>query len=751
MDNEERSTTEEWPLPFGNENTGEENMIPVTETGESPVEEPHTAATSLIPDADSITDVLRRRGFFESLSQVECPEQRLKQLLGEFEMQAQKRLLEADQLAEKKTENLQEYIRQCTEKISELRMKLQEAEQYREADDPDLVLLLLEKEKQENLLQELLDKFARVKIRLGEAKAGIIGKSLEEAAQQVERALQIQRTVYDETRLLNQKKFSDEKDYLARLAKCFQELYTSYEERYRKVNKYLGVLDVDGISPVTTQVLTTIGTISFGAAGFFFSTFAGNTGFGNRDVLYFVLGGLIDTAKLSSNGFVTVGLLAALILLVTVVSWGCNYLINRLKKREEEILSEFGLTARVAKKLKEFEYKGFAKSNNWYAFWLQLIPGILIAGLIIISISLTSYSTQLGALNASSEGLVVGTSIAISLAGLIYLYIIKIVEPRLLKKYNADAGYRVNWISGNWELVVILAAFLVFSICIIALPYDGESSSGILSISQRTRYAILLFIAICLVGAMSFAYSVRSRGLIETSRFLEKVMRWLNSTIAYCTSPEAPELYHDINEEHGNIVHHVLKQLSFRAGIDQPPPGPDRKKEKKKWSFGRFMQSILRRKKDEENVQPEPVAVLMIIEPWEERYFPHIIDEMRSIEFEYRERKVSLVKAEEQVEDYRSAKAMLLRKYEASIREYELAIKGYKKSMEMVIEERADRNRMISLEYSKDVTDLQDGFHLGIWYRENDMGPLPGYFDTCKPGMPVIPVNPVVSPLTPSI
>jgi hypothetical protein len=44
--------------------------------------------------------------------------------------------------------------------------------------------------------------------------------------------------------------------------------------------------------------------------------------------------------------------------------------------------------------------------------------------------------------------------------------------------------------------------------------------------------------------------------------------------------------------------------------------------------------------------------------------------------------------------------------------------------------------------YNKTTVDLLDGFHLGLWYRENGIGPKPDFFDTCTTGpVPSSPIN----------
>ncbi|MGB8193092.1 MAG: hypothetical protein WCF67_14285 [Chitinophagaceae bacterium] len=735
MNDEVRSAADQLGISPGN---NEPKPAPSEDTASGTDTRETTPDNKPRADAEEkpLPDSMKRRGFFEAVRQTQCPQAQLAVLLKEYEQQARDKIMEADELAAKRIEHLHARIEAARKKIEELQQKVIAAEQYREADDPELQQLIKEKEKQELEVSQLLQRVTKVRIRLGEAKAGIITQSLDEAEMQVSKALDIQRKIYDETRQMNQKKFDDEKDHLARLSVYFSELYDYYSKRYHKVHKYLGVLDVDGISPVTSQVLTTIGTIAFGAAGFFFSTFAGYAGFGNQDILSFILGGLIESAKQPATGFVKIAVLLGLIGLITLVSVCCNWLINRLKKKsEEEILSEVMFSGQIEKKLEQMEYQASIKSNNWYAFWLQLIPGVLIAGLVLLALSQSATKNDINNINASSEGLIVGSAIAISLAGLIYLYIIKVVEPRLLRRYDAEAGVPVNWLRSNWELVAILVSFVVLSLCIVAIPYK-VGAKNLIPLDQQTRYAILLFTGICLVGSMSFAYSVRNRGLIETNRYLERVMRWLNNAIAYCSAPEVPDVHNRVKDEHGNIIRHVLTQLAFKATINTPEAVVKKRRYREKSFFERMVEK-LKNATREEQVETTPVKAITLMEPWEKNYFPHIVDELKAAEFEYSEGQRKLLKAEDNISDHKTAKQTERRLYETELELSRKNIAAHQTEIETVIRERSEWRQKARNAYDRILTDLMDGFHLGIWYRENGMGPKPGYFESCFPDKPV--------------
>ncbi|WP_315823899.1 hypothetical protein [Paraflavitalea speifideaquila] len=427
-----------------------------------------------------------------------------------------------------------------------------------------------------------------------------------------------------------------------------------------------------------------------------------------------------------------------MIVLVTLISIGCNYLLNRLKRKsEEEILSEVMLGGEVSEEEENANFHAKVKSNNWYAFWLQLIPGVFIAGLLILSISLKAHPDSISAINASSEGLIAGTSMAIALAGLIYLYIVKIVEPRLVKKYTANPGVHVNWGRANWELVVVIGIFLLFCICIIAIPYHPEKEFNIIQVDHRTRFSILLFIGVALGGSIAFAYSVRSHGLIETSRLLEVILIRLNDLIARCSAPRSPSLHNGLTEEQGNVVQHVLKQLLFKASLNIANPSAQRVRVRPLTFFEKV--AIALKLVDKPKVQDPPPVVPLL--PWEEKYFPHLTDEVKAVEFEYRERKAKVQKAEDNIDDHKTARATEQRRYESDIEKCRKNIDEHHSQIRKTLQEKAEQSHTIKNTYHAVITDLQDGFHLGMYYRENGIGPRPGYYDYCAPnGQPAQPL-----------
>ncbi|MBL7731949.1 MAG: hypothetical protein JNM88_12280 [Chitinophagaceae bacterium] len=730
-----KSAADQWGIPSGSDNGQKPPENNNTPADPGSIQGNADVKTNTVAGDTPFAESLKRRGFFEAISTVKCPVETLEIIRREYSLEAEKRLAEIDSIAAIRLNHIEETITFLNRRLQEIKHELAVAKAYCEEDDRVLQKLIAEKWQKEQELLALEKRLTETRIRLGEAKAGIINKSLDEAEIQIKKALNIQETIYKESFRISKQKFEDEKDHLAKMAECYQQLYDHYKTRYEKVKKVLTIMDVDGISPVTTNALRSIAGTSFIAAGFFFSTFAAATGFGNKDLLYFILGGVLNTADQDIAGVWKVLILLGLIGLITGISWLSYRLIKTLKRKsDEEIISEILLGAAISKRVDKLDYKANIKSNNWYAFWLQLVPFILIIGLVALCVAYKASDENLNSLNASSEGLIVGAFVALALAGLIYLYVIKIVEPRLVHKQENNNGKYVNWVWANRELAFTLVAFLIFTICIIVIPYNTTNGQQLIPIDQSTRYAILLFIGMSLVGGVTFAYGVRSQGLIDTSRFLERVMFRLNSAIAVCTAPEAPALPDEIKDRDKNIVQHVLKQFSFNAAVNKTKLAKRKKREGDTNPFAWLIKKITWKKNPEPAT--EPFQSIIAMEPWEERYFPHIVEELKALEFEYREQKARTGKAEQELASYREKKNTELRKYEMQLAACETDIATTQARRATVKKEQADDRIAMNQLLKTSMNDILDGFHLGIWYRENNIGPTVVYYQSCADNDP---------------
>ncbi|WP_315823897.1 hypothetical protein [Paraflavitalea speifideaquila] len=108
-------------------------------------------------------------------------------LLEEFKQEAIVRIKEVTDASDAHINYLNEQIGIGKSRIDELKEKLKLADLYKEEEDEVLKKLIAEKDSQEKELSALRDRLTDVRIKLGEAKAGIIDRSLADAEAQVKK------------------------------------------------------------------------------------------------------------------------------------------------------------------------------------------------------------------------------------------------------------------------------------------------------------------------------------------------------------------------------------------------------------------------------------------------------------------------------------------------------------------------------------------------------------------------------------
>lgn len=750
MEQEKNPAAQQWP---GTDKKNGKTHHPTSGISQKPPSgfslSPVMSAFQRPPDLP-IEDTFKRKGFFEAISTRECPTDRLWQIIGEIRQEAIQRLQELDAQTELRIVHLNLDIERRTRRIEEWKTQLEQLIGYSEKNDEELQQMMSEKVQEEKELKDLQEKLTAVRIKLGEAKSGIIDSSLEEAENQVRKALGIQKMIFDETYEMNKRQHHQQTDAFKKLDALLHELYGHYKERHEKIKKQLSALDMDGISSVTSQILVTIGYLSFTASGLFFSIFAGVSLFGKKNPLSHLLDGLVDTISGEASLWIKLGVFLGLMALVTLVSFLTDFLIRKIEldRRNQEakkLVNEISLQSGSSGKTENSEYQAELRTNNWFVFWLQIIPFVLLAGLVMLGTA-TKLKGILDDLSAGPEGVVVGTFIAMSLAGLIYLYLIKIVEPRMLKKLEADSGGRINWVRANLELCVVFGLFAIACIYIIAFPYIGGNGRSTMPEGQQTQYAIALFMGVSLVGGICFAYGTRSRGLIEAQQYLEWQLKILTQQMAYYSVPSSPDIHATVHPEHGNLLQQVLRRLSFNATVDKKQVVSENE-------FRRFLANVRSAVRnywsslpfiDNNNAKHEktdPVKDLVRLESWEEKYFPHIVDELKAVEFKYREKKDRLQKKEEAIDGYRSSKKSEKSQKETEIGKLHQEVQSSRKQIENVHQEKDSRRLEIRTQYMKMENDLHDGFQLGIWYRENHIGPRDGHYESCGPSQPLLFIN----------
>ncbi|GAB2809126.1 SPX domain-containing protein [Ferruginibacter profundus] len=690
---------------------------------------------------DTGMDDLRRWGFQQAIRDAGTPDIKAADLVILYQQKL------TDQLERWKS-IYQQIQDRYNEKIARLRDEVEQLKLAGNGADPTKEELQLRKETVLGEMKELRKRILDVRRRMVTGKEDMMNKWMEEAEKQMDKAVQLQKKVYAETRFINKQRYDDEKTTLDKHITHWTAKRGKLQERQEQVHQQMKQLGADGINPNNAYVLLGIGTSVAAAAGYFFSIFTSTANFGNQDAFFFLLNGLLTTGASPQTGLLTkAGLLVGFVLLIGVISWGCYKLIKYFFDKKGNSREEVFRTQYRARMLRDnTDSSTELKAGSWFSLWLQIAPAVIIIGIVILLLALNSSGIS-GAsrLNSSIEGVLAGTAVALGVGGVMCLYIMKIVEPRLMRKRQEERGV-INWLKYNWELAACILLFILCTLSIVMYNLNGGTLGG----QETIAVAIPEFIVVAMLSAFPFAYGIRFRGLLAVNRFLQREIDRLDISIAECSTPEIPEITVNYSVKMQEIVEDVLavvqnKAMLLRGVSSVEDLRPKKTEGEKKSALFTNILDYLKKLRDRYSAtsvgEISPIQHLTRLADWERRYFPDLDEEIKLLAFEYREYEQEFKDISNQLDKLAAETVTGDEKREQEIKkllQHIETILSWAKNSETDKLKRYANMELLSIRAE---TAILDGYNLGIWYRVNGLGPVDNYYtNDIKPLFPD-PVN----------
>ena len=616
------------------------------------------------------------------------------------------------------------------EKIRSLRARVQELKERKELEDPLVAELKRRKGEVELQMAELRKRILDVRRRMATAKEDMLDKWLDKAGAQMKKALALQKEVYEQTMLINGQRFKDGGATFAHYKTQFQLRRQQFQDRYDLVQEQMKVLGMEGVNPLVAKWVLGIGTSVAAAAGYFFSVFTATGKFGNNDTLFYILTGLMHSAGQPSPAFIFKLLfILGLVLLLAAVSVGCYFLINFLfPPGEGDSENEFSFRAAGMLVRDHTRASVRLKAGSWLAFWLQVTPLVIIFGVLLVLLG--TYDPQglkIGGLNTSIEGVLAGTALAMGMGALVYLYIIKIMEPRMQR---ARAGGEPAKLSRQFELVLLVVLFVL---CTAAMTLIRPGTGG-LPAWFTSVIAITEFIAVALLAGIAIGYGLRFRGLFGMSQYLQSQLTRYDNIVAELCGPELPAGGADISGEMKKMLEQVLAASSDKAlllrGITPTrttAPLPKIRQAEKKQGTGMldWLSRLFKWRKPE---PPSGVENLVQLSEWERRYFPDLDEEIRVLGFEYGEFEKEMHAIESRLDNLQAEQAGGQSEKQQEIRNQEIQVEASLTKLEHAATDHLRQRSSVEDNIFRSETAILEGYHLGIWYREAQMGPGDDYY-----------------------
>lgn len=647
--------------------------------------------------SDDYFKIIQQAGF-----QIACEEKekedKLKKRIEELQNANQLKTDEISNLYLSAITKLEENIIVIKDKLSLLKIKEDEQEDKIKRSELKLSALMDEIDQIKKKLLEVRESFSISKQGLGQ-------KMIADVEVELTNVFSLQKSIHRECQTLNEERYNVIKDSSRIIIEKLNATRAAYYERLKKIQEKIINLSENGITSRIAYILVWLGTVSAGVAGYFFAIFSQQANYSSQDALYFLLKNTLQTVyNINAPLYLKILYLILIIVVITAFSWLVDWLIKKKTYYSEKKgidNHKFAYDLNIS----NMSYTVKVQNKTWVLLWLKIAPLALIVGIALIFLSQQDPAiTNIDALSASTEGLLIGTAFAMGLASVIYLYVEKTIETRQ-QKFRSFGK--------NWEIGIAICLFIViiFAFSFYRSPenFNGQFPKGI--------FSMIGFLSASFLTAFSFAYGMRYFGLLEAASSTEDRINQLDADIWRLSFPA--QLQFDVNSYFENLsqlqralLNNLLKKgqalgaVSKNAQIepvDSLNSYPRQIKFPLVWKLGK-----------KKLVNDE--SGLFELSEWEIEFFPEFSEKLKVIANFYNDKKLQLDQIKNELKQQKSDKEKIvqdnnnqsleLRKENERLTALQIKIK-----MKMM-----DAKTNLMREFEKEKIFLQDGFALGIMY-----------------------------------
>lgn len=618
-------------------------------------------------------------------------------------------------------------------KIEELKKKLEEEKFKLFTHKFDIDELLKARDALKVEVNNLETEINQLYKDLGEQKSKLIENRVEDVKSELAKLVGGYDSITDQKSQINAKSYDNSKDALKIKVDLFQKFADSYSNIYSGIKKKIEILNVAGIGDYISSFLIYAGFTAAIAAGWFFSIYALKNNLNSESTLFFLLSGLFNFGQefiTASNSKVLASLYMTLSLIIFlaltgVIAWFCQWLLDKYEKVNTKNKLVFEISED-----EKFVFNTQISAKTFLSFWLQVLPFVFILGIVFIILILGNAAENVNKLDISLSGQVAGTAIAFLCTGIAFLYITKVIEPRI--EMQASNNAPISWLRSNIELFLLITLFLI---SIFGLLFGVEKLTGI---AVGNRFISLLEFTICvLLTSFMLGYGLRYKGLISTTEYLERRLKELTDAIKdnsrarplnliLAEGKQFNKKYLELQEELLNLIIAKTKVAKEFLPSEDIKGNQNTTKKKENWWSRLFNNAKIVETEDKNG------KMAFEMSPIEEVYFPGFknhIDELKSlitsknVELEKTENQLSAIKADKS--EYATILVKSIKKIETKISNLRKAITNRYFKWTQTIDVQKKQG-------DKENMEIWDGYNLGMWYRENGIGPTPDYYQLSK-------------------
>ncbi|MCO6491788.1 MAG: hypothetical protein J5I98_25460 [Phaeodactylibacter sp.] len=668
----------------------------------------------------------KRMGFFSAIGAVDKPQESFRDLLSEQHLLQEQRVSKLKELHFTTDLRLSEKIRTTQQSLDDLKLKwldhIGEIASFKE-----------KKEEAEKRLLELQKLLHDLHQEIGNKKEKLIDERIQAVRRELEGVIENYQKVYEQRFEINQRTYEDNKQALSLKIKRFENLRDQFQARQAQIAEKINALSLAGINPYVSNFFVAAGFAAAVVAGYFFSIFALSKNLNDENIPFFLIQGLysfltqvFQEQAIGIQFLYLAGSFTALIFVLTFISWVCHVFLNSLdwiannKGKKKEGLFTSNRLVIEAGDSENFAFEAFAESNSFFQFWLQIIPILLITGIILILLFLGIEDDNISNLDTSLTGTVVGSILTFLMTGIVYLYLIRVVEPRIARHPERP------FLRNNLELVIISGVFLISTLTLLFIKTEEQVHDPLV---------IIEFVSIILTAAFLLGYALRFKGLIATANFLDRRINALYDAIRDNSRPRPLNLtaaedrqfkkeYMKLQKQLLELIRQKNDMIGFlMRGDDRGlfrwkfKVRPGSRLPQKWWKFWRASRTI--------NEWEGPALELTEME---KQLLPKETIMIKEVRSEMAELRSQMVKYEEAIlarKEERTSYCTELKEEKAKLLNRIDNYNRHRERIKKVLFDRIDAE--INL-LEKINNNLKEGFDLGMWYRVNKLGPSNEYY-----------------------
>lgn len=600
-------------------------------------------------------------------------------------------------------------------------------------------------------LQQVKDKIYEVYLSLAARKKNFASERIDEVTADLRKMMDSQSSLYDDKDGYFKGYANTGRQIAEQTLERVRKITASFEKRYDEIQLFIQCFDKHGVSALSHGLLIAVGWSAALIAGLFFAAAFDDRGAAN----------LLDDLLQSGLQFVNsyshwwgLGLLVTLIGVLSMVIVVIDYMmrlykrwllrkkLDRILPRDKEAFSfstngdnAFGLNMSI-------------KADSWWYFWLQVLPFILIIACIVFLLSY-KYDGKSGKPVYDLGKATMGMVIALASAGLMY-----IVIGRRFRNECAPPDGRApekTWWTGEWELRFVVFLLLGWDLLMIVLYVLYATGQIDLTSHWKNFVALSEFILVTVMCAVALSYGLYLRSMTDLATELEEYLHRLHS-LHWEYYASVPSLYY------ANVFGKTFRELHLEMltaiGKKVNPyfPIPERSVGKLREKVNRMINAVLRRNENLENEKSALDRFLDALKFWKSKdkapapevpmqykldeddkiLFPDLNEQIGALEKEKLDIEKRLQVLEAEITQYKLHKS---ERYTILARQAELLTEQINGWRNAIVE--IDQRLLMELKHMrrqriKEQVILMDGFHLGMWHRENDMGPAKGFFTDKK-------------------